>query len=41
MPHHPSRQDSWDSVDVERVRTACDPVASADLAVLLITVGLG
>ena len=29
----------WDSVDAERVRTACDPAASADLAVLLITVG--
>ncbi|KAL4422403.1 hypothetical protein ABPG75_008600 [Micractinium tetrahymenae] len=33
-------KDSWDSVDVERVRTACDPAASADLAVLLITEGL-
>lgn len=32
-------QDVWDSVDAERVRTACDPAASADLAVLLITVG--
>ena len=28
----------WDSVDTERVRGACDPAASADLAVLLITV---
>ena len=32
-------QDEWDAVDVERVRTACDPAASADLAVVLITVG--
>jgi hypothetical protein len=31
-------QDGWDSVDLERVRSACDPAASADLAVLLITV---
>lgn len=37
--HSTPLQDSWDSVDVERVRTACDPAASADLAVLLITVG--
>jgi hypothetical protein len=28
----------WDSLDVERLRAACDPQASADLAVLLITV---
>ena len=28
----------WDAVDAERVRAACDPAASADLAVLLITV---
>lgn len=28
----------WDSLDVERIKTACDPQASADLAVLLITV---
>lgn len=28
----------WDSIDSERIRTACDPAASADLAVLLITV---
>lgn len=33
-------KDVWDSVDAERVRTACDPAASADLAVLLITEGL-
>ncbi|EFN59828.1 hypothetical protein CHLNCDRAFT_29371 [Chlorella variabilis] len=33
-------KDVWDSVDVERVRTASDPAASADLAVLLITEGL-
>lgn len=31
-------QDVWDSVDVERIRVACDAAASADLAVLLITV---
>lgn len=31
-------QASWDSVDVERVRTCCDPAASADLAAVLITV---
>jgi len=36
LTHH--TQDVWDSVDVERVRTACDPAASADLAVVLITV---
>jgi len=28
----------WDSLDVERIRTATDPQASADLAALLITV---
>ncbi|PRW60647.1 PELOTA 1 isoform X1 [Chlorella sorokiniana] len=33
-------KDVWDSVDAERVRTACDPAASADLAVVLITEGL-
>ena len=33
---HPQKP-VWDSVDVERIRTACDPAASADLAVLLIT----
>lgn len=29
----------WDSLDIERIRTATDPQASADLAALLITVG--
>lgn len=29
----------WDGLDIERIRTATDPQASADLAVLLITVG--
>ncbi|KAI3429800.1 hypothetical protein D9Q98_010113 [Chlorella vulgaris] len=33
-------KDVWDSVDVERIRVACDAAASADLAVLLITEGL-
>lgn len=33
-------KDAWDSVDAERVRASCDPAASADLAVLLITEGL-
>jgi hypothetical protein len=28
----------WDSLDIERIRTATDPQASADLAALLITV---
>lgn len=28
----------WDSLDVERIRAACDPQASADLAAVLITV---
>lgn len=28
----------WDSLDVERIRQACDPASSADLAALLITV---
>lgn len=28
----------WDALDIERIRTACDPQASADLAVVLITV---
>lgn len=28
----------WDSLDIERLRSACDPQASADLAALLITV---
>lgn len=30
----------WDALDVERIRTACDPQASADLAAVLITEGL-
>ncbi|KAF6264488.1 Dom34 protein [Scenedesmus sp. NREL 46B-D3] len=30
----------WDSLDIERLRSACDPQASADLAALLITEGL-
>ena len=30
----------WDALDLERIQQACDPAASADLAVLLITVGL-
>ncbi|PSC74054.1 PELOTA 1 isoform X1 [Micractinium conductrix] len=33
-------KDAWDSVDTDRIKTACDPAASADLAVLLITEGL-
>jgi hypothetical protein len=28
----------WDALDIERIRIACDPQASADLAVLMITV---
>lgn len=28
----------WDGLDIERIRTATDPQASADLAALLITV---
>jgi hypothetical protein len=31
----------WDSLDIERLRSACDPQASADLAALLITVSTG
>lgn len=31
----------WDSLDIERIRTATDPQASADLAALLITVREG
>ncbi|KAK9845401.1 hypothetical protein WJX81_005613 [Elliptochloris bilobata] len=30
----------WDALDIERVKTACDPGASADLAAVLITEGL-
>ena len=29
---------AWDSIDIERIRQACDPAASADLAAVLITV---
>jgi protein pelota len=28
----------WDALDMERIRQACDPSASADLAAVLITV---
>ena len=28
----------WDAIDIERMRQACDPAASADLAAVLITV---
>ena len=28
----------WDALDIERIKTACDPGASADLAAVLITV---
>lgn len=31
---------AWDALDVERVRTACDPALTADLAAVLITEGL-
>ncbi|KAK9906404.1 hypothetical protein WJX75_001282 [Coccomyxa subellipsoidea] len=31
---------SWDSLDIERIKQACDPAASADLAAVLITEGL-
>eukprot|EP00877_Chromochloris_zofingiensis_P014927 jgi/Chrzof1/9689/Cz04g12080.t1 len=31
---------TWDALDVERIRTACDPKLSADLAAVLITEGL-
>ena len=29
---------SWDALDLERLKQACDPAASADLAAVLITV---
>lgn len=32
---------SWDVLDLERLRQACDPSASADLAAVLITVTQG
>jgi protein pelota len=28
---------SWDALDIERIKQACDPAASADLAAVLIT----
>lgn len=28
----------WDALDIERIKQACDPAASADLAAVLITV---
>ena len=33
-------KEAWDTVDLDRVQTAADPAASADLAVLLIADGL-
>jgi protein pelota len=33
-------KDTWDALDVERIKQCTDPAASADLAVLLITEGL-
>ncbi len=32
---------AWDLLDLERIRQACDPAASADLAAVLITVTAG
>ena len=29
---------SWDALDLDRLKQACDPAASADLAAVLITV---
>ena len=29
---------AWDLLDLERIKQACDPAASADLAAVLITV---
>lgn len=29
---------SWDALDIERLKEACNPAASADLAVMLVTV---
>lgn len=34
------RKEAWDALDIERVRQACDPKLSADLAAVLITEGL-
>lgn len=34
------QKDTWDKLDAELVTTCCDPAASADLAVLLLTDGL-
>ena len=31
---------SWDVLDLDRIKQACDPAASADLAAVLITVRL-
>mmetsp|Transcript_29100 Transcript_29100/g.74628 ORF Transcript_29100/g.74628 Transcript_29100/m.74628 type:complete len:382 (-) Transcript_29100:170-1315(-) len=31
----------WDAVDIDRLKSACDPTLSADLAVFLLTEGLG
>lgn len=31
---------AWDALDLARIREACDPSVSADLAVVLITVSL-
>ena len=31
-------KEAWDSLDIERVRLACNPALSADLAVVLLTV---
>lgn len=31
---------AWDLLDLERIRQACDPAASADLAAVLITVNV-
>ena len=33
-------KDSWDALDIERIKQCTDPAASADLAVLLITEGV-
>ena len=31
---------TWDALDIERVQQACDPAASADLAIMLVTVSM-
>ena len=33
-------KDSWDSLDIQRIDDACNPAASADLAVVLISEGI-